>query len=204
MDLTLVAIAALTFAGAIPAVAPTDAPPFHSAIASVDLLAGPRIPVTRLAAALPAPAPRDSIFEYSPFYYQRLTLHRWGSYTMLPLFAAQYLVGSKLYNGTAADGTKDTHEILALSTAGLFAINTTTGLWNLWDGRKDPKDRRRRFTHAMFMLAADAGFVTTGLLADEAEQGGGGGASTHRAVAISSMVVSTVGWLMMTDLFRKD
>ncbi len=200
MDLTLVAIAALTFAGADPAVAPADAP----SVAPAAAVAGPRLPVTRLAAALTAPAPRDSIFEYSPFYYKRLTLHRWGSYTMLPLFAAQYLVGSKLYNGTAADGTKDTHEILALSTAGLFAINTTTGLWNLWDGRKDPKDRGRRFTHAAFMLVADAGFVTTGIIAGDAEQGGGGRASTHRAVAISSMVVSTVGWLMMTDLFRKD
>jgi hypothetical protein len=192
MDLTLAAIAALAFASANPAARPVDLP------------AGPRLPVSRLVAALPAPEARDTVFEYSSFYYKRLTVHRWGSYTMLPLFAAQYLVGSKLYDGTASDGTKDTHELIAAGVAGLFAINTTTGLWNLWDGRKDPKDRRRKFTHAAFMLAADAGFLTTGLLADDAEQGGGGRASTHRAVAIGSIAVSTVGWLMMTDLFRKD
>lgn len=192
MDLTLAAIAALTFATANAAAVPSDLP------------SGPRLPVARIAAIRPAPATRDSIFEYSALYYKRLTIHRWGSYTMLPLFAAQYLVGSKLYNGTASGGTKDTHELIAASVAGLFAINTTTGLWNLWDGRHDPKDRRRKFTHAAFMLAADAGFVTTGILAGEADQGGGGRASTHRAVAISSMAVSTIGWLVMTDLFRKD
>lgn len=192
MDLTLAALAALTFASANPAARPADLP------------AGPRLPVSRLSAGLPAPAPRDSVIEYSAFYYQRLTVHRWASYTMLPLFAAQYLVGSKLYDGTASSSTKDTHELLAGATAGLFAINTVTGVWNLYDGRKDPKDRRRRITHAVIMLAADAGFVTTGLLADEADQGGGGRASTHRAVAIGSMAVSTVGWLLMTDLFRKD
>ena len=193
MDLTLAALAALTFASANPAAAPVDLP------------AGPRLPVARLSAAVPAPpATRDSVFEYSSFYYKRLTVHRWGSYTMLPLFATQYLLGRKLYAGTASSGTKGTHQLVAAGVAGLFAVNTTTGLWNLWDGRKDPKDRRRRFTHAAFMLVADAGFVTTGLLAGDADQGGGGRASTHRAVAISSMAVSTVGWLMMTDLFRKD
>ena len=195
MDLTLAALAALTFASANPAAAPVDLP------------AGPRLPVARLSAAFsapPAPAARDSVFEYSSFYYKRLTVHRWGSYTMLPLFATQYLLGRKLYAGTASSGTKGTHQLVAAGVASLFAVNTTTGLWNLLDGRKDPKDRRRRFTHAAFMLAADAGFVTTGLLAGDADQGGGGRASTHRAVAISSMAVSTVGWLMMTDLFRED
>ena len=192
MDLTLAALAALTFATA------------HTAAPPPDPLSGPRLPVARLAAVQPAPASRDSIVEYSAFYYQRLTIHRWGSYTMLPLFAAQYLVGSKLYAGTATSSTKDTHALIAAGVAGLFAINTTTGVWNLWDGRNDPKDRRRKFTHAAFMIAADAGFVATGLLAGDADQGGGGRASTHRAVAISSMAISTVGWLIMTDLFRKD
>jgi len=196
MDIALAALAALTFASANPTPAPLDLP------------SGPRLPVSRVSAAMPVPAPRDTMIEYSAFYYKRLTVHRWASYTMLPLFAAQYYVGSRLYSASAGadeDGNKDLHEMLAAGTAGLFAVNTVTGLWNLWDGRRDPNDRGRRVTHAVLLLIADAGFVATGILADEAEDGAaGGGASTHRAVAIGSMAVSTVGWLMMTDLFRKD
>ena len=158
----------------------------------------------RLAVAIKG---ADAPVEYSDWYYRRLTVHRWGSYTMLPLFAAQYWVGAKLYGRTpGADdgGAKDLHGVLAAGVAGLFAVNTFTGLWNLWDGRHDPNDRKRRFTHATLMLLADAGFVATGVLADGAEGGGsGGGAGAHRAVAIGSMAVSTVGWLMMTELFRK-
>lgn len=161
---------------------------------------GPMIAASRLR---PAPAPRDTMVEYSTFYYQRLTVHRWASYTMLPLFVAQYVVGSKLYDSGSAEGDKDAHEMLAAGVAGLFAVNTATGLWNLWDGRADPNERGRKVTHAVLMLVADAGFVATGILADEAEDGGGGGASTHRAVAIGSMALSTVSWLIMTDLFRK-
>lgn len=190
MDLSLAALAALALATASPADPPI----------------GPVQPVSRIAAVAHAPLTpmqRDTIIEYSDFYYKRLTVHRWGSYTMLPLFAAQYYVGSQLYSGND-EGNEDAHAMLAAGVAGVFAVNTVTGLWNLWDGRHDPNDRKRRFTHSALMLLADAGFVATGLLADGVEDDGtgGGGASTHRSVAIGSMVVSTVGWLMMTDLFR--
>lgn len=57
------------------------------------------------------------------------------------------------------------------------------------------------------MLAADAGFVATGMLAPESEhesfngvlraEGGGNSRSTHRTVAITSMGVATVSYLMM-------
>ncbi len=190
MDLALVALAATL------AVAPPDHTP-----TTLSLEAGPRIAASRIR---PTPVPADTLVEYGTFYYQRLTVHRWASYTMLPLFVAQYVVGSKLYDAGSAEGNKDAHEMLAAGVAGLFAINTATGLWNLWDGRADPNERGRKVTHAVLMLVADAGFVATGILADEAEDGGaGGGASTHRAVAIGSMALSTVSWLMMTDLFRK-
>jgi hypothetical protein len=193
MDLTAAAFAAMVLATS------------PSATRPVEPLAGPVIPVSRVA-ALPravAPVPRDTVIEYGSAYYTRLTIHRWGSYAMLPLFAAQAYVGTQLYSGEG-DDTKDLHEALALGVAGLFAINTTTGLWNLWEMRADPNGRGRRITHVTLMLLADAGFVATGLAADEAESGGGGRASTHRALAIGSMAVSTVGWLLMTDLFRKD
>lgn len=190
MDISIALAAALALATAEPSTRSTDP------------VMGPVQPAPRVAAFVaPVPA-RDTIIEYDRAYYTRLTIHRWASYTMLPLFATQYYLGSKLINGDE-DANKDLHQAVAATIAGLFVVNTTTGLMNLWAMRADPNDRARRITHVTLMLLADAGFVTTGLLADGAEEGGSG-ANTHRAVALSSMAVATVGWLIQTDLFKKD
>ena len=105
MDLSLVVLAATTLATSQPS------------LPSIEL-DGPRLPASRLAAAVtrpvgPAPAPRDTVIEYSKAYYQRLTIHRWGSYAMLPLFTAQYLVGRQLYDGNV-EGNEDLHGAIAL------------------------------------------------------------------------------------------
>lgn len=208
MDLALAALAAMALASSAPV-----APP-ESAVAVTR--AGPVLEAPRILRSFGAagatlgeselrPADSaDTLVEYSRFYYQRLTVHRWGSYAMLPLFAAQYYAGTRLASGGEDDWAEDLHPTLAAGVATLFAVNTVTGLWNLWDGRHDPNERGRRYTHAALMLLGDAGFVATGILADEAEDGGGEGTNRHRAVAIGSMAVSTVGWLIMTDLFRRD
>jgi hypothetical protein len=91
---------------------------------------------------------------------------------------------------------------LAAGTAVLFAVNTVTGIWNLREGRQDPNHRTKRRIHGFLMMAADVGFVATGMLAPESEGGEGGGGSsgnrsTHRTVALTSMGVATVGYLMM-------
>lgn len=161
---------------------------------------GPVITPSRFAAAESLGAPRQD-FEYSSAYYTRLTIHRYGSYAMLPLFVAQYYVGSKLYDGSGGDWAEDVHPMLALGVGALFTSNTITGAWNLWEGRKDPKDRKRKVAHALLMMAADAGFLTTAILGDEVEDTGSGRA-THRAVAISSMAVATTGWVLMLDFWR--
>ena len=155
-----------------------------------------------------APAPRPKAFEYSDGYRTRLKIHKYASYAMLPLFVAQYAVGQKLYNGTGSDSTRTAHGILAASTAALFAVNTVTGVWNMAEGRKDPNHRTKRTIHGVLMLVADAGFVATGVMTPHHEHefgdgGFGGGsssgtsASTHRSVALASMGVATVGYLMM-------
>jgi hypothetical protein len=148
-----------------------------------------------------APAPRPKAFEYSDGYYTRLKIHKYASFAMLPLFVAQYAVGQKLYNGNASDGTRSLHSGLAAGTAVLFGVNTVTGVWNLREGRKDPNHRTKRMVHGVLMLVADAGFVATGMLApDNEHEGGGGGsenASTHRTVALTSMGIATVAYLMM-------
>lgn len=147
-------------------------------------------------------APRPMAFEYSDGYRTRLRIHKYASVATLPLFAAQFAVGQKLYDGNASEGTRSAHGALAVSTAALFGVNTVTGVWNLYEGRKDPQQSTKKKVHGLLMLAADAGFVATGMLApdeDEGEgRGGGGGTrSTHRTVALASMGVATAAYLMM-------
>jgi hypothetical protein len=151
------------------------------------------------------PARRPVAFEYSEGYQTRLKIHKYASYATLPLFVAQFAVGQKLYNGNGSDGTRTAHGVLAGGTAVLFGVNTVTGVWNLSEGRKDPNHRTKRMIHGILMAVADAGFVVTGLTAPESEHEGGvfayesGGTSrsTHRTVALTSMGIATVAYLMM-------
>ena len=167
--------------------------------------APPALPTPRLDDGLALPpfgGSRDSVPEYSAWYYRRLDVHRWGSYAMLPLFAYQYWAGTQLMRGDdEGDDVEDGHELAATGVATLFTVNTVTGLWNLYEGWNDPTDRTRKRLHAILLLAADAGFVATGLLAEEADDSGSA-RRTHRNVAIGSMALATTGWLMMLDIFR--
>ena len=144
--------------------------------------------------------------EYSEAYKVRARIHKIASFATLPLFAAQYWVGQDLYNHPgSSDSKKAWHSGLAASTAVLFGVNSVTGVWNLWDGRKDTNHRTRRMAHGILMLAADAGFVATGLLAPDDEEGrasSGDRRGTHRTVALTSMAVATVSYLVM--LFGGD
>jgi len=183
----------------------TSAPPVAPATVTVPtpLVAGPVIsaPFVR-SGATPA---RDTVFEYSAAYYRRLDVHRFGSYAMLPLFAFQYVAGSQLYDKSfdAPGWAKTGHRVAATGVAALFAVNTVTGLMNLYEGRKDPDDRKRKVFHAVMMLAADAGFAATGILADRAESSPDD-RDLHRAVALTSVGVATIGYLSMLDIFRRD
>lgn len=151
----------------------------------------------------PAPvSARPKAFEYSDGYRTRLKIHKYASFATIPIFAAQYAVGQELYDGTGSDSTRSAHTALAAGTAALFAVNTVTGVWNLSESRKDPNHRTKRTIHGVLMLLADAGFVATGLMAPENEHEGGtsetsGNASAHRTVALTSMGIATVGYLIM-------
>jgi len=166
------------------------------------LLASPRAPNRPFVVAPPRAV------EYSDWYGRRLTVHRWASYTMLPLFAAQYVLGDRIldqktdaYRGVG-DGvdpdTKRLHQITAGAVGGLFTLNTVTGLWNLYDARRDPIARRQRTVHALTMLTADAGFVLTGFVAAKrASDKGPPEARAHRNIALGSMAVATAGAALM-------
>lgn len=158
-----------------------------------------------VGAAVRSPAPTAAGTQPDDAYYRRLDIHRFASYALLPLFALQYFAGDQLYrkNDGAPDWAKVGHRIGATGIAALFTVNVLTGVPNLIAIRKEPRDRGRRTLHASLMLLASAGFVATGLLAEEAESSPDD-RRLHRTVALSSMGAATIGYLTMTDLFRRD
>jgi hypothetical protein len=155
------------------------------------------------------PAPqRPRAVEYSEAYHVRLAIHQIASYATLPLFVAEYLLGRKLMTSpTVSQSTRQAHQTVALGVAGLFGVNTVTGAWNLWEGRKSPQGRLRRYLHSGLMMLADAGFVATGLTAPHHRRLSGFQPTTsqrnlHQAVAIASMSTALVSYGMM--LIWKD
>jgi hypothetical protein len=149
------------------------------------------------------PRRRAVAVEYSDAYATRLKIHQILSWTMLPLFAVQYASGNQIlqYGNGAPDWAKTVHGPTATALAVVFGANTITGGLNLWESRKDPAGRTRRYIHSALMLIADAGFVYTGVLSSQAETSYDA-RQQHKNVAIASMSVATASWLMM--LLWKD
>ena len=140
---------------------------------------------------------RPRAIEYSDAYYKRLTIHRIGSYTMLPLFAGEYVLGQRLLTGTYPPRwMKPAHATVAGGLGVLFTVNTVTGAWNLWDSRHDDAGRTRRYLHTGLMLASDAGFAWAGAIGGQSNNSLSA-AHRHRNVAIGSMALSTAGTAMM-------
>lgn len=145
----------------------------------------------------PEQGPPPVAVEYSDAYNLRARIHRIGSFAMLPLFGAEAIVGQSLYN-SPTPGKKSAHLAIAGGIAGLFAVNSATGVWNLLEARRDPHGRTRRLVHGILMLAADAGFLATAALGPESEHRRvEGSPATHRAVAFASISTATVGYLIM-------
>jgi hypothetical protein len=139
---------------------------------------------------------RPRAVDHSDGYYTRLSVHRVGSYAILPLFAVEYLLGHQLMDSNDPPGwVKGTHEAGAMAIGAVFAVNTVTGLWNLVEARHDPGGARR-WTHAALMLAAEAGFLYATTLAGDAGDSHAG-AADHRNAALVSIGLSTVGTVLM-------
>lgn len=136
---------------------------------------------------------RPQAFTYSDGYNTRRKIHMIASYATIPMFIGQYVAGEQLADGDASETVKSVHGALAGGVAALFAVNTVTGVWNLWEARQDPNGKTRRLVHGLLMLGADAGFVATGMMApDDGED-----SDAHRNVAIVSMGVATASYLFM-------
>jgi hypothetical protein len=178
---------------------------------SVPALAAPVGPVERAPLASLRPdfygvedAPqRPRAVEVSEAYHVRLTIHHIASFATLPLFVAEYILGRKLITSpTVSQSTRQAHQTVATGVAALFAVNTVTGAWNLWDSRKTTQGSLRRWLHSGLMLAADAGFVATGLTAPHRRrfqtfQASSSSATRHQAIAIASMGTALASYAMM-------
>ena len=142
---------------------------------------------------------RRAPVDYSEWYGTRATIHRRLSYAMLPLFAASYITGDKLFKegATASGFTKNVHRGAATGVSALFAVNTVTGGMNLWQSRHDPIDRKRKILHSVLFTAATAGFTYAGVvLADQAETSLSK-RQAHRTVNLVSMGLSSASVLVM-------
>ena len=151
---------------------------------------------------------RPRAIDISDAYAKRLTLHRYGSYVMLPLFATQYALGSALLdqrediiegerNAVVSTALRRAHLFTALGVGTLFLSNTTTGVWNLYEDRHNPDHRGLRTVHAITMVLSDLGFVVTGRMGVNGKNGSVADTKRHHNMAVASMGLATVGASMM-------
>lgn len=169
---------------------------------------GPRLETLRVGVDAPADDTlrvRRRAVRLSDAYNTRLKIHKYASYAMLPMFAFEYAAGDQLFkkSASAPQWARDYHGVVASGIAGLFTLNTITGGLNWWETRHQPGGLKWRTAHSALMLLAEAGFVATGVLADQAEESLDS-RKLHRTVAISSMSVATVSYLMMLKPLRRD
>jgi hypothetical protein len=145
------------------------------------------------------PRARPRAIEVSDWYGRRLTIHRRLSYTVIPIFTAQWIAGERIYKhgNLAPEWAKTTHRAGATALAAIFTVNTVTGLWNLWDSRSTPQGRTLRTLHALSMLTADAGFTYAGAKLSKEAETDFNKRREHRTIALSSMGVTVASALVM-------
>jgi hypothetical protein len=178
-----------------------DTLPATPANDSTAVITMPAIPATLLSSRQGSDSAqgRPKVVELSDWYYRRLTIHRWVAYGTLPVFAAQWAAGERLYDDSRAAPTwaKTTHRVGASLLAAGFTVNTVTGIWNLWEARSVPQGRALRTIHGISMLVADGLFTYAGVkLSDEAEQSADK-RQLHRTIALSGMGLATVSGIAM-------
>jgi len=146
--------------------------------------------------------PRAKAVDVSDAYALRLTIHRYASYTTVPLFVLQSVAGNQLFQADKsgadrAGWAKLTHSAGAAALGGVFTINTVTGLWNLWESRDNSVGRTKRLLHSALLLASDAGFTYTGIaLASDAKRNSAA-RTNHKNYAYYSMGAALAGYGIM-------
>ena len=147
----------------------------------------------------PPPRTRPRAIQVSDWYSRRLTIHRYVAYSTIPVFAAQWIAGNQLLKESrqAPEWAKFTHRAGATALAGMFTVNTVTGIWNWWDSRAVPQHRVLRTVHAFTMIACDAAFSYTGAkLSNDAETSNSARTLYHQVALISMGVTVLSGTAM--------
>ena len=144
---------------------------------------------------------RPRAVEVSDAYAMRLRIHRYASYTMIPLFAVQSVAGNQLYQADKSGAekpawAKGTHAVGAAGLAALFTINTVTGVWNLWESRGNETGRTKRWIHSILLLASDAAFTYSGISAGDAKNSQQT-RDNHRNISYAGMASALVGYAVM-------
>ena len=129
----------------------------------VDFLANPgttnAVPTFALSSAVPALAqdppaqgPRPVAFEYSDAYQTRRKNPRLREHRDAAALRDAVRPRRQPVHENSTDSKRTAHAVVGSSIGVLFGLNTVTGVWNLWEGRKDPVRRTRRMTHGIMML----------------------------------------------------
>jgi hypothetical protein len=157
-----------------------------------------------MATVSDTPRVRPRAVEVSDWYGRRLEIHRALSYTVIPVFGVQWFAGERIYKhgNEAPEWAKTTHRAGATLLAGIFTVNTVTGVWNLWDSRHTSQGRTLRTVHALTMLVADAGFTYAGAKLSKDAETDFNKRREHRTLALSSMALTLVSGLAM-KLYNK-
>lgn len=141
--------------------------------------------------------------EHSDAYLMRKKIHKIASFATLPLFGTELALGNSLYNTPSHGAVRAAHIFVGTGIVGLFGVNTVTGAWNLFgEDRQDPSGRMLRLVHGLLMLASDAGFAATSMTGPNSNSPRQAltyesRAMTHRNLAIASIGVGGVGYLIM-------
>jgi hypothetical protein len=171
------------------------------AVTPVSVMLAPSLLDQRLASADTVHKRRRAVV-MSDAAILRLRIHRYASYTVIPLFALQSIAGNQLLQadngGVARPGwAQGAHSFGAAAIGTVFAVNTVTGVWALYDARTNDQGRALRWAHSLLMLASDAGFTWTGIkLADDAKRSSSS-RDQHRNLAYASMGTALGGYGIM-------
>jgi hypothetical protein len=142
---------------------------------------------------------RPKAIEVSDAYATRLKVHQYVAYATIPVFALQWVAGNQLFQASrnAPEWAKFGHRAGATALAGMFTVNTVTGVWNWWDSRSAPQNRMLRTIHAISMLTADGMFTYAGLKLSNDAETSEHARIRHRQVALQAMGVTIASSLMM-------
>ena len=170
--------------------------PIHDAVATV----ASSTALTDANAEPQSPAPRVVAFEYSDAYKTRAKIHKYASFATLPLFATEFALGQSLYSNPS-DSKKGAHIAVGTSIIGLYGVQAVTGVWNLVEAEQGSRTASKNgaWSTAILMLASGAGFAITPMTRRATAIGSSpaSSASTHRAVAFTSIGIGTAGYLLM-------